>query len=154
MEVVLYIAATIALLALAWFLISAAKSFEKITKVFQNSEVVLLDVKNDIDQISADVTSVRNSMIPVIVNIAEITQRVSEMTDGLAPRVEAVYGMVDDTLDVAHGLLEDVERLKGEVVDTIETPLRLVRSTSNGVVSGVIKGVGLISDIIKRFKKS
>ncbi len=154
MEVVLYIAASIALLALAWFLMKAAASVDKITTVFQNSEVVLHEVKKDIDQISADVASVRSTMIPVIENIADITQRVSEMTDGLAPRIEGIYGVVDTTLDVAHGLLEDVERLKGEVVDTIETPLRLVRSTSNGVLSGVIKGVGLISDIIKRFKKN
>ncbi len=153
MEIVLYSAASIALLAFTWFLIRAARSLNEVSSMLQHTELILTDVKKDIDQIAADVTSFKNHAIPVVDSISDVAQRLSDMTEGLAPRVDAIYETVDDVLDVAHGVIEDVERIKGEVVDTIEKPIQAARATTSGILTTVVKGINLVKDIIQEFKK-
>ncbi|HET9136879.1 MAG TPA: hypothetical protein VFO76_09585 [Candidatus Kapabacteria bacterium] len=153
MDIALSIVALIALVVLIWFLITAAKALQAVTASIGRAESDIKAVKADFDQISNDVTTLKTHLIPAIDNITEITETISGVTDGLKPRVDAIYNTVDDALDIAHGLLEDVERIKSEVVETIEKPIVAFKTTSDGVLSTVIKGVNVVRDLVHQFKR-
>ncbi|HYM19377.1 MAG TPA: hypothetical protein VEW28_00060 [Candidatus Kapabacteria bacterium] len=154
METVLYIAAIAALLVFMWFLLRAARTLGEVSIVLQRSQPMLDDVRKSATQVAADVALMRMQILPVIDSVSEITSRASRITEGLTPRVEALYDTIDDALDVAHGVIDDVERIKTEVVDTIESPLKVVRHTSNGLGSTIIKGFNLVRELVQEFKKN
>ena len=153
MDIVLYISSAIALLALAYFLLRAARSLNEVSIVMQHAEVALEDVRKNAEQMTHDVNEIRTHLVPVIDSVSVIAGRVSHMVEGLAPRVDRVYDTVDDALDIVEGVLVDVDRLKTEVVQTIESPLKLVRSTSTGVVSTLIKAFGVVKELVTEFKR-
>ncbi|MBS1903656.1 MAG: hypothetical protein JSS75_08140 [Bacteroidetes bacterium] len=153
MEIVLYIAGAIALLALAYFLLRAAKTLGEVSIVLQHTESLLDDVRKNADQMTQEIATIRMHVVPVIDSVGEITTRVSQVAEGLQPRVDRIYETVDDALDIAEGVLEDVERIKTEVVDTIESPLKVVRNTSTGLASTIVKGFSLVKDLVQEFKK-
>lgn len=153
MEIVLYIAGAIALVALAYFLLRAARTLGEVSMVLQHTESLLEDVRKNADQMTNDISTIRMHVIPVIDNVAEITTRVSHVTEGLAPRVDRIYDTVDDALDIVDGVLVDVERIKTEVVDTIESPLKIVRNTSTGVAKTLIKGFSVVKELVEEFRK-
>jgi hypothetical protein len=94
-------------------------------------------------------------LIPVIDNIADVSQRISSIAEGLESRIDGIYDTIDDTLDVVRGALDDAERIKENVVTSIEKPLATLReSTSGGTVSSVLKGINLIREIIQSFRKN
>lgn len=153
MDIALSIVGLIALAVLIWFLLSAAKSLQSVAASIERTEGEIKSVKADFDQIASDITSLKTHLIPAIDNITEITESISGVTEGLKPRVDAIYSTVDDALDVAHGVLEDVERLKSEIVETIEKPIVAFKATSDGVLSTVIKGVNVVRDLMRQFKR-
>ncbi|MEP7235478.1 MAG: hypothetical protein ABI778_09305 [Ignavibacteriota bacterium] len=154
MDIALYILSMIALVALLWLIIIAIRTFHSADKLISDSTTILGDIKKDITQMTSDVTILRIHAVPVLDNVAEITKNIATITDGIAPRVEAIYETVDDTLNVVRGALDDIERIKDSVVATIESPLNLVRKTSTGVVGTVIKGIGVVRDLIGEFSKN
>jgi hypothetical protein len=153
METVLYIVAVVTLLVFVWFLFRAARTLTDLSAVLKQADTVLEDVRRDANQAANEITTIRMHMVPVIDSVAEVAQRAARISEGITPRVEAMYGTIDDALDVAHGVIEDVERIKDDVVSTIESPLKLVRNTSNGIGSTIIKGVNLVREIVQEFKK-
>ena len=154
MDIVLYILGAIVLVALIWFIINAVRTLQTAEKFFADSQVMMQDIKKDVNQMAGEVAVLRIHAVPVLDNVAEITKHVSGITEGLAPRVEAIYETVDDTLNIVRGALDDVERIKDSVVQTIESPLNLVRRTSTGVVGTVFKGIGVIRELIGEFRKN
>src|SRR5579872_5333717 len=154
MEIVLYILGAIVLVALLWFIVNAVRALQTAEMFFADSKVMLEDIKKDVSQMASEVTVLRIHAVPVLDNVAHITKHISGITEGLAPRVEAIYDTVDDTLNVVRGALDDVERIKDSVVQTIETPLNAVRKTSTGVVGTIIKGVGVVRELISEFRKN
>ncbi len=154
MDIALEILGCLALIAFIGFIVIAARSVQA-TQVFMGkAEVVLQDIKKDVNQMTREVSLVREHAIPVLNNVADITKNVANITDGLAPRVEAIYNTVDDALNVVHGAIDDVERIKDSVVQTIESPLNMVRRTSTGVVGTIFKGVTVVRDLIGEFSKN
>jgi len=154
MDIVLYVLGAIVLVALLWFIVAAVRTLQTANQFFADSKVMLEDIKKDVGQMSSDVTILRIHAVPVLDNVADITKHISGITEGLAPRVEAIYDTVDDTLNVVRGALDDVERIKDTVVQTIESPLNAVRRTTTGVVGTVVKGLGLIRDLVGEFRKN
>ena len=154
MEIALSILGMIALVAFIIFIFVAIRSLRTVDDFLLRAETELEEIKKDINQMTSEVAVIRIHAIPVLDNIAEISQRVSGITEGLAPRVEAIYDTVDDTLNVVRGALDDVERIKESIVETIETPINAVRRTSTGIVGTVVKGVGVVRDLIGEFRKN
>ena len=154
MEIALSILGMIALAAFIWFIVAAVRTLRTTDEFLLRAETVLTEIKKDMSQMTSEVSVIRIHAVPVLDNIADISQRVSGITEGLAPRVEAIYDTVDDTLNVVRGALDDVERIKESVVQTIETPLNAVRRTSTGVVGTIVKGVGVVRDLIGEFRKN
>jgi hypothetical protein len=154
METVLYIAATLALLVFIWFLLRAARTLGEVSIILQHAETLLDDVRKSANQVATEVTLMRVQVMPVVESVADITGRVARVTENLEPRVEAIYSTIDDALDVAHGVIDDVERIKDDVVSTIESPLRVVRNTSNGIGTTIIKGVNLVRELVSEFKRN
>jgi hypothetical protein len=154
MDIALSILGMIALAAFIWFIIVAVRSMQRAETFFLDAEVVLRDIEKDINQMTAEVSLVRAHALPVLDNVAEISQRLSTIAEGLAPRIEAIYDTVDDTLNVVHGALDDVERIKDSVVQTIEAPLNAVKRTSTGVVGTIVKGVSVVRELIDEFRKN
>jgi uncharacterized protein YoxC len=154
MEIALSVLAMIALVAFIWFIVVAIRTLRITDDFLLRSETVLAEIKKDMSQMTSEVSVIRIHAVPVLDNIADISQRVSGITEGLAPRVEAIYDTVDDTLNVVRGALDDVERIKESVVQTIETPLNAVKRTSTGVVGTIVKGVSVVRDLIGEFRKN
>src|SRR5205809_7586239 len=154
MDIALEILGLVALAALIWLIVIVVRTLKRTEVFLDDADLTLKDIRKDINQMTGDVSLVRMHVVPVLDNIAEISQRVSGITEGLAPRIEAIYDTVDDTLNVVRGALDDVERIKESVVQTIETPLNAVRKTSTGVVGTIIKGVGVIRELIGEFRKN
>jgi uncharacterized protein YoxC len=154
MDIALYILGMIGIVAVIWLIINLVRTLRTADEFIEKAEGLLTDIKRDINQMTSEVSVIRIHTIPVLDNVAEITQRVSGITEGLAPRIEAIYDTVDDTLNVVRGALDDVERIKNSVVETIETPINAVKKTSTGMVGTVIKGVGLVRDIVGQFRKN
>jgi hypothetical protein len=154
MDIALEILGIAALVAFIWFIVLAIRSLQSASVFFGNAEASLKDIKKDIDQMTIEVSLMREHAIPVLDNVADITKNISGITEGLAPRIEAIYDTVDDTLNVVHGALDDVERIKDSVVQTIESPLNMVRRTSTGVVGTIVKGVSVIRELIGEFSKN
>ena len=154
MDIALEILGLVALAALIWLIVIVVRTLKRTEVFLDDADLTLKDIRKDINQMTGDVSLVRMHVVPVLDNIAEISQRVSGITEGLAPRIEAIYDTVDDTLNVVRGALDDVERIKESVVQTIETPLNAVRKTSTGVVGTIIKGVGVIRELIGQFRKN
>ena len=153
MEIVLYILGAIALLAVIWLVAVAVRTLHAVEIFMRDTQVTMQEMKKDIDQMTGEVTVLRIHLIPILDNVADITQRVSGLAEGLAPRIEAIYDTVDDTLNVVRGAIDDVERIKDSVVETIEAPLNAVRNTSTSVVGTIVKGVGVVRDLIGEFRK-
>jgi hypothetical protein len=154
MDIAIEILAMITLAALVWFIVVAIRTFTTADSFFKNAEVVLVEIKKDVSQMTSEVSIIRIHAVPMLDNLADATQKLSGITEGLAPRVEAIYDTIDDTLNVVHGALDDVERIKNSVVETIETPLNAVKKTSTGVVGTVVKGVGVVRELLSEFRKN
>lgn len=149
----MYISGTIALLALAWLLLRAARTLGEVSIVLQHTDVLLDDIRKNADQMANELTTIRTHVVPVIDSVGDITRRASEVVEGITPRIESLYDTIDDALDVAHGVLEDVERIKSDVVETIESPLKVVKNTSNGLASTVVKSFNFVREIVQELKK-
>jgi archaellum component FlaC len=112
------------------------------------------ETRKDIGKISDDVNEMKTHFLPVIDNVAEVTRRAAVLSEGLQVRIDEIYATVDDALDVAHGAIEDIERIKSDVVATIDAPLSAVRNTSQGLVTGIVKGITVVKDILESFRKN
>jgi len=154
MELVLYILGAIALVALIVFIVRAMRTLGNLDAVLRESQYLMQETKKDIDSISSDVNEMKRHFLPVVDNIANITSGVASMSEGFHARIDVIYATFDDALDVAHGAIEDIDRIKGNVVATIDAPLSAVRHTSEGLVSGLIKGASLVKDLIDSFRKN
>lgn len=154
MELVLYILGALALVALIVFIARAMRTLSNVDSLLRESQFLMEETRKDLGRIAADVNEMKTHALPVIDNIANVTGRVSAMSEGLHARIDDIYGTLDDALDVAHGAIEDIERIKGNVVATIDAPLSAVRHTSEGLVSGLIKGASLVKDLIDSFRKN
>src|SRR5258708_5094621 len=142
MDIALSILAIIALVAFILFIVVAIRTLRSADDFLLRAETELGEIKKDISQMTSEVSVIRIHAVPVLDNVAEISQRLSGLTEGLAPRIEAIYDTVDDTLNVVRGALDDVERIKESIVEATETPINAVRRTSTGIVGTVVKGVG------------
>src|SRR5690242_8589028 len=118
MEIALSILAMIALVAFIWFVFVAVRTLRTTDDFLARAESTIEEIKKDVNQMTSEVSVIRIHAVPVLDNIADISQKLSGITDGLAPRVEAIYDTVDDTLDVVRGALDDVERIKNSVIET------------------------------------
>lgn len=154
MELVLYILGALALVALIVFIARAMRTLGNVDSLLRESQFLMEETRKDLGRIAADVNEMKTHALPVIDNIANVTGRVASMSEGLHARIDDIYGTLDDALDVAHGAIEDIERIKGNVVATIDAPLSAVRHTSEGLVSGLIKGASLVKDLIDSFRKN
>ena len=154
METALYILSAVAIAAFVWLVVIAVRTLQSANVLIIDADAALKDIKRDINQMTSEVSLIRLHAIPVLDNVADITQRISGITEGLAPRVEAIYDTVDDTLNVVRGALDDVERIKDTVVQTIESPLNAVRRTTTGVVGTIFKGVAVVRELIQEFGKN
>src|SRR5438094_467921 len=100
MDIALQILGLIALAAAIWLIITIIRTLQRTEVFLDDADSTLKEIKKDINQMTGEVAVLRLHAVPVLDNIAEITQRVSGITEGLAPRIEAIYDTVDDTLDV------------------------------------------------------
>lgn len=155
MEIVLYIAASLALVALAVFLFRMMKTVATVDAVLGEAKLLMQESKKDIGQISSDISQIKMHLLPVIDNLADVSQRVSHIAEGLESRIDGIYDTIDDTLDVVRGALDDAERIKASVVTSIEKPLATLRDIGgSGTVGSVLKGINLVKEIIQSFRKN
>jgi hypothetical protein len=155
MEIALYIAASLALVALAVFLFRMTKTVATLDTVLGEAKLLMQESKKDIGQISSDISQIKMHLLPVIDNLAEVSQRVSTIAEGLESRIDGIYDTIDDTLDVVRGALDDAERIKSNVVSSIEKPLAAIRDVgSSGTFSSVLKGINLVKELIQSFRKN
>jgi uncharacterized protein YoxC len=154
MDIALSILGMIALVAFIWLVISVVRTLRSADAVLEATQSAITDIKKDVNQMTSEISVIRIHTVPVLDNIADVTQKLSGITDGLAPRVEAIYDTVDDALDVVRGALDDVERIKDSVVETIESPINAVKRTTTGVVGTIVKGVSVVRDLVSQFRKN
>lgn len=155
MEIALYIAAILALVALTFFLIRTAKTIGTLDTVLGEAKLLMQESKKDIGQISSDISQIKMHLLPVIDNLADVSHRVSSIAEGLETRIDGIYDTIDDTLDVVRGALDDAERIKSNVVTSIEKPLSALRdSTGGSTFSSVLKGINLVKEIVQHFRKN
>jgi hypothetical protein len=154
MEIALYIAGILALVALAVFLFRALKTLSAVDTLIVESQQLVEESRRDIAQISADISQIKVHVIPLIDNLAEVSQRVSSIAEGLESRIDGIYDTIDDTLDVVRGAIDDAERIKENVVATIAKPLESIRDAGGGTFSSILKGINLVREIVQSFKKN
>lgn len=153
MEIVLYISAIVALIAVSVLVVFVIRTLTQVDGLLRESKILIHESKLHIAQISSDVTLFRQHTIPVIDDIAVVAKNIATISDGLQSKADDVYDTVDDALDVVRGAIDDVERIKDTVVATLDGPLMAVRGVSTGVFTTIFKGVGLVRDIIEGIKK-
>jgi uncharacterized protein YoxC len=140
MEIILYIAGGIALLALAWLLYSLTNTLKVLQKV-------MIDAMQDVHEFTRDMHTMTEQVAPILENVRSLTVKTNSIVDGVQSQIVSIQSTVDDTLDVVRGTIDDIERLKNEVVDIVEAPLRSARGVSTGVASVVLKGAGLLVNL-------
>jgi ABC-type transporter Mla subunit MlaD len=154
MELVLYILGALVLIGLIVLIVRSMRTLGNVDALLRESQFLMEETRKDLGRIADDVSELKSHALPVIDNISNISNRVASISEGLHARIDDIYGTLDDALDVAHGAIEDIERIKGNVVATIDAPLSAVRHTSEGLVSGIIKGVSLVRDLLDSFRKN
>jgi uncharacterized protein YoxC len=147
MEIILYITGGIALLALAWLFISLASTISAVKQI-------LTDVRGDLATVVATVDDLKTEVMPILGNVNGITSNINSITNGLQTQMISVHETIDDTLDVVRGTIDDIERLKDQLVATVEGPVSLVKTTTDGAVGAVFKGVGLLRRLMGGGKSS
>ena len=159
MEIILYITGGVALLALAWLFLAAARAISGIKDLVSEARtdvhtvvVAAEEVKEKILPILGNVTNITDNVTTITGNVSTITGNVSTITDGVRGQMVGVQKTIDDALDVVRGTLDNIERLKNEVVATVEGPVMLVRDTSGGLVSTAFKAISAIAKLVKSVK--
>lgn len=147
MEIILYITGGIALLALAWLFFTLASTVSAV-------KLILGDVRTDMATVVSTVDDLKTELLPILGNVNGITANVNAMTNGLQTQMISVHETIDDTLDVVRGTIDDIERLKDQLVATVEGPMSLVKTTTDGAVGAVFKGVGLLRRLMGGKKAS
>ena len=87
MEIALYILGMIGILAVIWLIINVVRTLRTTDQFIEKAEGLLGDIRKDINQMTSEVTVIRIHTVPVLDNIASISEKVSGITEGLAPRV-------------------------------------------------------------------
>lgn len=153
MEIILYITGGIALLALAWFLISLAGTVKALRGVISESQAMITEARNDVHVMTETITEIKTQVVPILGNVTELTYKVNSIADGVQGQLDSIRDTVDDTLDVVRGTIDDVERLKNELVATVEGPVRLVQSSVGGAVGAIKAGANLLTKLVGKSKK-
>ena len=145
MEIVLYITAGIALLALAWLFISLARAIS-------SARLLVGEVRSDLALISETVKDVKTQVLPMIGNVNNIIANVTSITGGIQTQMIGVHETIDDALDVLRGTIDDIERLKDEVISTVEGPVLFARSATDGAVGVLFKGIKILNKVLGKKK--
>ncbi len=140
MENILYITGGIALIAFAWLMLSLAQTMK-------SAQIAIVEARQDLHDFQSDVHEMKVKAMPILDNLQQLTIRANFIADSVQSQMVTIQETVDDTLDVVRGTIDDVERLKNEVVGIVEGPLRIARSTSNGAVGTIAKGVTLLAKL-------
>ena len=140
MENILYITGGIALLSLAWLFFSLSNTLKTVHSVLTES-------RRDLHEITGDVREIKDKALPILDSASQLAIRANAIADGVQSQMVSIQETVDVTLDVVRGTIDDVERLKNDVVGIVEAPLHLARTTSNGAIGTVAKGVSLLAKI-------
>jgi uncharacterized protein YoxC len=154
MEIVLYSAGAVALVMITVFLIRAMRTLGEFDSLLRKTHETMEVARKDLDQMTGDITQIRTSLVPILTNMADVTQRLSVISEGLQARIDGIYDTIDDAVDVARGTIDDIERIKDNVVAAIDAPISAAREKAEGIVSTIVKGVGLVKDVIGTFKKN
>ena len=127
-QVVLYIAASIALLALAWLFFSLVKTVNGLQAVVQ-------DVPKIINGVLDEVKGLRGSLQGTIENLEGITGRVPQTLDRVNESVERVNsqlvqveGIVGSMNQLTAGIVDDVNRISDDATDVVHAAKGVVIS--------------------------
>lgn len=118
-QVVLYISASLALLALAWLFVSLSSTFKGLRSVLDETTKVAHGVVEQVE-------GLRTSMQGTIQNVELITSRVpgtidrvNESVDRVNGQLAEVEGIIGSVRHLTDGLANDVTRLADDATDLI-----------------------------------
>jgi uncharacterized protein YoxC len=140
MENILYFTGGIALVAFAWLMVLLAKTMKTV-------QTTLVEARQDLHDFQSDIHEIKLQVMPILDSMQQLTIRANVIADSVQSQMVTIQETVDDTLDVVRGTIDDVERLKNEVVGIVEGPLRMARSTSDGAIGTITKGVTLLAKL-------
>jgi uncharacterized protein YoxC len=120
-QVVLYIAASLALLALAWLFVSLRSAVSGVREVLDNTNKVA-------QSLVGEVQGIRASLQGTIENVETITARIPATLDQVNGQLEQVDGILGNVRELTDNLGTDVARLTNDATD-------LVHAASGVVIS-------------------
>jgi uncharacterized protein YoxC len=120
-QVVLYIAASLALLALAWLFVSLVNAVKGVRGVLDKTSTV-------VDGLMGEVKGIRASLQGTIENVETITARVPATLDHVNEQLGQVDGILGSVRQLTDDVTEDVARLTNDATD-------LVHAASGVVIS-------------------
>lgn len=120
-QVVLYIAASLALLALAWLFTTLAKTVKGLGSVIENTNKIA-------EGLVGEVQGIRKSLQGTIENVEVITSRVPQTLDHVNGQLAQVDGILGSVRELADDLSGDVARLTTDATDLVHAAKGVVIS--------------------------
>ena len=120
-QVVLYIAASLALLALAWLFMTLVKTVKGLQPVLENTNKITTGLL-------AEVQGVRASLQGTLENVEVITARIPATLDHVNNQLTQVDGILGSVRELSENVGSDVARLTNDATD-------LVHAASGVVIS-------------------
>lgn len=120
-QVVLYIAASLALLALAWLFFTLAKTVKGLGSVIENTNKIA-------EGLVGEVQGIRKSLQGTIENVEVITARVPQTLDHVNGQLAQVDGILGSVRELTEDLSGDVARLTTDATDLVHAAKGVVIS--------------------------
>ncbi|MBC8145501.1 MAG: DUF948 domain-containing protein [bacterium] len=120
-QVVLYIAASIALLALAWL-------FMSLVNTVKSARAVLDNTNKTVETLVGEVQGIRTSLQGTIENVEVITARVPATLDHVNSQLGQVDGILGSVRQLTEGVAIDVARLTSDATDIVHAAKGVVIS--------------------------
>lgn len=120
-QVVLYIAASLALLALAWLFLTVAKTVKGLQSVIANTNTIA-------EGLVGEVQGIRKSLQGTIENVEVITGRVPQTLDHVNGQLAQVDGILGSVRELTDDLSTDVARLTNDATDLVHAAKGVVIS--------------------------
>jgi uncharacterized protein YoxC len=120
-QVVLYIAASLALLALAWLFFTLVKTVKGLGSVIENTNKIA-------EGLVGEVQGIRKSLQGTIENVEVITARVPQTLDHVNGQLAQVDGILGSVRELTDDLSGDVARLTNDATDLVHAAKGVVIS--------------------------
>lgn len=120
-QVVLYIAASLALLALGWLFVTLATTVKGLRSVIDNTNKIA-------ESLVGEVQGIRKSLQGTIENVEVITARVPQTIDNVNGQLAQVDGILGNVRELTEGLSTDVARLTNDATDLVHAAKGVVIS--------------------------